>query len=51
MDMFEVVLTSAMNIGGQWHRGITSRPHPERDRVLAFFGWDGGIYTQPSSNT
>lgn len=50
MDMFEVVLTSAVEIGGQWHRGITSRPYPERDLVLTFFGWDAGIYTQPSSN-
>lgn len=49
MDMFEVVLTSAVEIDGQWHRGIASRAYPERDRVLVFFGWDAGIYTQPSS--
>ncbi|MFC5404861.1 hypothetical protein [Cohnella soli] len=50
MDMFDTVLTSTVEIGGQVHRGITSRPYPQRDRVLGFFCWDAGIYTEAASN-
>jgi len=46
MDMFDTVLTSAIEVDGQIHRVITSRPYPQRDRVLAFFEWDTGIYTE-----
>ncbi len=49
MDLFEAVLTSAVEIGGQVHRGISSRPNPQLARVLGFLGWDAGIYTESAS--